>query len=64
MFSYDVDATRLSRHQLSSFLSIDCSLFALCFRTPSFISNNLQPLFRKHPGWGWLPGLPTFVRAR
>src|SRR6266478_3047654 len=30
-------------------------LFALFSALPSFVFNGLQPLLRKHPGWGWVP---------
>jgi hypothetical protein len=29
-------------------------LFALFSALPSFVFNRLQPLLRKHPGWGWV----------
>src|SRR6266851_6730023 len=49
-----LDADHTPRHQLSPFLSIDCRLFVFSFCTPPFVFNSLQPLFRKHPGWGYL----------
>jgi hypothetical protein len=35
-------------------------LFALFSALPSFVFNRLQPLFPKHPGWGYLPFVSTF----
>ena len=35
-------------------LSSVCSLFALFLRPPSFLFSNLEPLFAKHPGGGYL----------
>src|SRR6266851_8775179 len=55
-----LDTDHTSRHQLSSFLSIHWSLFALFFHTPPFVFNSLQPLFRKHPGWGYLYKSPLW----
>src|SRR5260370_28620948 len=49
-----LDAIPLPDYQLFPFLSIHWSLFALFFHTPPFVFNSLQPLFRKHPGWGYL----------
>ena len=53
-----LDTDHTSRHQLSSFLSIHWSLFALFFHTPPFVFNSLRPLFRKHPGGGTSTNLP------
>src|SRR5713101_8135120 len=39
--------------KLTPSLSYSCSLFALFFALPSFRINHLQPLFTKHPGWGY-----------
>ena len=52
---HDFDAIPTWRSHLSLLLLVDCSLFALSFRTPAFVFNSLQPLFAKHPGWGY-PG--------
>jgi len=47
-----------SRHT-NSFVCIDlaplCRLFVLFSAFVSFVFNRLQPLFRKHPGWGCPP---------
>ena len=40
--------------KLTPSLSHSCSLFSLFFAHPSFRIRNLQPLFPKHPGWGYL----------
>src|SRR6266851_10006397 len=48
-----LDADHTPRHQLSPVLSIDCRLFVFSFCTPPFVFNSLQPLFAKHPGWGY-----------
>src|SRR6266849_1180710 len=40
--------------KLSPSPSCSCSLFSLFFALPSFRINHLQPLFAKHPGWGYL----------
>src|SRR5712692_10038924 len=40
-----------------------CRLFALFRKRPSFVFNRLQPLFAKHPGWGYLRFLQTFRRS-
>ena len=37
-----------------------CPLFALFSAFVSFVFNRLQPLFRKHPGWGYLLSLHRF----
>ncbi len=37
-----------------------CPLFSLFSAFVSFVFNRLQPLFRKHPGWGYLPLAPSF----
>src|SRR5712664_4751058 len=39
--------------KLNPSLSYSCSLFALFSALPSFRINHLQPLFGKHPGWGY-----------
>src|SRR5229473_6283232 len=39
--------------KLTPSLSYSCSLFALFSALPSFTINHLQPLFAKHPGWGY-----------
>jgi len=39
--------------ELTPSLSYFCSLFALFSALPSFRINHLQPLFGKHPGWGY-----------
>src|SRR5260370_2022106 len=39
--------------KLNPSLSYFCSLFSLFFALPSFRINHLQPLFPKHPGWGY-----------
>ncbi len=33
-----------------------CSLLVFFLRPLSFVFNSLQPLFAKHPGWGYAPG--------
>src|SRR5216683_1851626 len=38
---------------LTPSLSYSCSLLARFFALPSFRINHLQPLFTKHPGWGY-----------
>src|SRR5260370_40216966 len=55
-----LDADHTPRNQLSPFLSILWSLFALFFHTPPFVFNSLQPLFRKHPGGGTLYKSPLW----
>jgi hypothetical protein len=36
------------------FFSYDCSLFCALKKVNSFAIKQIQPLFRKHPGWGYL----------
>jgi hypothetical protein len=57
--SHDFDAIPTCRKQLSPFLSVDCSLFALSFRTPPFVFNGLQPLFAKYRGGVGIPNAST-----
>src|SRR5216684_3902075 len=51
--SHDFDAIPAPRHQLSAFLSSDCRLFALPQKVKPFGIKQIQPLFAKHPGWGY-----------
>ena len=50
---------RLHATQLQAILCVFCSLgplvslFALFFARPSFVFKGLQPLFQKHPGYGY-----------
>src|SRR6266851_3877798 len=45
-------------HVLSSLQPL-VPLFVLFSALPSFVFNRLQPLFPKHPGWGYLPFGPA-----
>src|SRR6266851_1911691 len=49
----ETSPTPPSAPALTLVLSIAWSLFAFFFRLPSFVFNSLQPLFAKHPGWGY-----------
>src|SRR6202022_67906 len=49
--------------QTTPLLPCSCSLLALFF-APLFIISNLQPLFPKHPGWGYLAASSMRVEAR
>src|SRR5216683_8186713 len=41
-----------------------CRLFLLFSALVSFVFNRLQPLFPKHPGWGYLLGNSSVVPKR
>src|SRR6266849_2832238 len=49
---------------LTLVLSIAWSLFAFFFRVLSFVFNSLQPLFQKHPGWGYPSVAPVAPKRK
>ncbi len=49
-----VRAPCLGASVASPLVSYSCGLFVLLKKVKSFVINQIQPLFAKHPGWGWV----------
>jgi hypothetical protein len=62
--SLHLHESRVTSHKSRRFILLPplCRLFALFSAFVSFVFNRLQPLFRKHPGWGYLYA-PPFLRS-